>query len=183
MAKSKMLKRGRVLLAEPFMEDPSFKRAAVLLCDHDEDGSIGFIFKKPLQSNINELIEELPEFNSEVYYGGPVQTDTIHYLHRLGDLLEDSVEVHRGIYWGGDFEKLKFLIGSGLVQPHQIRFFVGYTGWSEGQLDEEMTRHGWFAAPGDDTILFDTPTEERWASAYRAQGIDPALLVGEAGAA
>ena len=60
---------------------------------------------------------------------------------------------------------------------------LGYAGWGEGQLDEEMTRHGWFAARGDATILFDTPTDERWAAAFKAEGVDPRLLTSETGAA
>ena len=70
---------GKVLLAEPFMLDPNFKRSAVLLCEHSEEGSVGFIMNKPLNMRIDELIDGFPEFDSEVFFGGPVQTDTIHY--------------------------------------------------------------------------------------------------------
>ncbi|MBL7792479.1 MAG: YqgE/AlgH family protein, partial [Saprospiraceae bacterium] len=127
------VKNGSLLIAEPFMLDPNFKRAAVLLCEHSPEGSIGFILNKPLGMRIDELIEDFPEFDSEVFFGGPVQTDTIHYIHCVGDLLEESVKLTDGVYWGGDFEKLKFLISSQLILPQDIRFFLGYSGWSEGQ--------------------------------------------------
>ena len=113
---------GKVLLAEPFMLDPNFKRSAVLLCEHSDEGSVGFIMNKPLNMRIDELIEDFPSFGGEVYFGGPVQTDTIHYVHNLGELLDDSLPVSPGVYWGGDFEKLKFLITSNLVSEENIRF-------------------------------------------------------------
>ncbi len=154
---------GKILLAEPFMLDPNFKRSAVLLCDHSKDeGSVGFILNKPLQTKINELIDEFPDFDSEVFFGGPVQMDTVHYLHNVGDLLEESIEVFRGVYWGGDFEKLKFLVAQDLIKPHQIRFFVGYSGWSEGQLDDEMNYGSWVLANMDANYLFKSEPETLW---------------------
>jgi putative transcriptional regulator len=121
------VKTGNILLAEPFMLDPNFRRSVVLLCDHHDEGSIGFILNKPLNRSIDEIIPDFPEFKSEVFYGGPVATDTIHFIHSVGDLVEDSVEVSRGVYWGGDYEKLKFLIESELILPDNIRFFIGYS--------------------------------------------------------
>ncbi|MCB0639950.1 MAG: YqgE/AlgH family protein, partial [Lewinella sp.] len=125
MIERPQVSNGKVLLSEPFMVDPNFKRTAVLLCEHNAEGSIGFIMNRRLNMRVDELIEDFPEFDTEVYFGGPVQTDTIHYLHNVGDLLEDSVQVARGVFWGGDFDKLKFLINSELIAPHQIRFFIG----------------------------------------------------------
>lgn len=171
MANSFLLKPGKILLAEPFMGDLNFKRAAVLLCDYSQEGgSIGLILNRPLQTSIDDLIGDFPEFESEVYFGGPVQMDSIHYLHKVGDLLEDSVEVHRGVYWGGDFEKLKFLIRSKLIEPHQIRFFLGYTGWSEGQLDDEMGYGSWVLANMDANYVFNAEPELLWRSIMSNKG-------------
>lgn len=137
------VKPGTVLLAEPFMMDSHFKRGVVLICESRPDGDVGFILNKPIHMNIQDLVGRFPEFDSDVYYGGPVATDTIHFLHNVGDLIEQSTEVARGVYWGGDFEKLKFLVESGLVKPHNVKFFVGYSGWSEGQLEEELEYGSW----------------------------------------
>lgn len=162
---------GKILLAEPFMLDPNFKRSAVLLCDHSkEEGSVGFILNKPLQTKIDELIEEFPEFDAEVYFGGPVQMDTVHYLHNVGNLLEESIEVCRGVYWGGDFEKLKFLVAQELIRPHQIRFFVGYSGWSEGQLDDELSYGSWVVANMDANYVFKSEPETLWQSVMNNKG-------------
>ncbi len=161
---------GKVLLAEPFMLDPNFKRSAVLLCEHNKEGSVGFIMNKPLNMQIDELIEDFPEFDSEVFFGGPVQTDTIHYIHNVGSLLDDSIWIADGVFWGGDFEKLKFLITSHLIQPHNIRFFVGYSGWSEGQLKDEMIYGSWVLAEMDANYLFKSKPNHLWKQAMYNKG-------------
>lgn len=171
MIKSSIIK-GKILLAEPYMLDPNFRRAAILLCEHDNEsgGSLGFIFNKPLQTNIDELIPDFPEFKAEVHFGGPVQTDTIHYVHSVGDLLDDSVKVCKGVYWGGDFEKLKFLIESKLIKPSQIRFFVGYTGWSKNQLQGEMSAGTWVMADMHANYLFRSKQFKLWREIMYSKG-------------
>ncbi|MCB0572145.1 MAG: YqgE/AlgH family protein [Phaeodactylibacter sp.] len=161
---------GKVLLAEPFMLDPNFKRTAVLLCEHNKEGSLGFIMNKPLNMRIDELIEDFPEFDSEVYFGGPVQTDTIHYVHNVGNLLDDSTKISNGVYFGGDFEKLKFLISSQLVQPANIRFFLGYSGWTDGQLKDEMIYGSWVIVDMDANYLFKTKPDDLWRQAMYNKG-------------
>ncbi len=164
------IKSGKVLLAEPFMLDPNFKRAAVLLCDHGKEGSIGFILNKKLDMNVEQLIADFPDFSAPVYYGGPVQTDTIHYIHNYGDLLEESREIGQGIWWGGSFEKLKFLISTGMIEASNIRFFVGYSGWSEGQLREEMNIGSWVVADMDPNYLFKSRSEVLWQQIMSNKG-------------
>ncbi len=161
---------GKVLLAEPFMLDPNFKRSAVILCEHNEEGSVGFIMNKPLKTRIDELIEDFPEFASEVFFGGPVQTDTIHYVHNVGDLLEDSIKVADGVYWGGDFDQLKFLVSSKLILPDNIRFFVGYSGWSGGQLADEMVYGSWVLADMHPNYLFKSEPEVLWKQVMYNKG-------------
>ncbi|MCB9081337.1 MAG: YqgE/AlgH family protein [Lewinellaceae bacterium] len=165
-----MLAKGKILLAEPYLLDPNFKRAVVLLCEHSEEGSVGFILNRPLEMRLDQLLEEFPEIDSSVGLGGPVQTDTIHYLHNVGELLEGSIQVATGVFWGGDFEKLKFLIQSQLITPDNIRFFLGYAGWSEGQLAEEMTYGSWVLADMDANYLFRTSPEELWRQVMYDKG-------------
>jgi len=164
------IKSGHILLAEPFMMDPNFRRSVVLLCEHLNEGSLGFILNKPLKMNIGELIAEFPEFKSEVHFGGPVATDTVHYLHNVGDLLEDSIRVNRGVYWGGNYEKLKFLITSKLVKPGNIRFFVGYSGWSEGQLRDELNYGSWVVADMHANYLFKSRPVSLWQEVMQNKG-------------
>ena len=164
------IKIGKVLLSEPFMLDPNFKRSAVLLCEHNDDGSIGFIMNKPLNMRIDDLVEDFPEFDSEVFFGGPVQTDTIHYIHNVGGLLDDSIRITDGVYWGGDFDKLKFLITSSMVLPKDIRFFVGYSGWGEGQLTDELSYGSWVVADMDPNYLFKAKPSGLWSQVMGNKG-------------
>ncbi len=164
------IRKGAVLLAEPFSIDVNFKRSAVVLTEHQTEGSVGFIMNKKLDVKIEDLLTDFPEFESRVYFGGPVATDSIHYLHNLGDLLEDSVKVTNGVYWGGDFEKLKFLITSKLVHPRNIRFYVGYSGWSSGQLTNELDYGSWVVADMHANYLFKSKPEFLWEQIMRNKG-------------
>ena len=170
------IKNGKVLLAEPFLLDPNFKRTAILLCEHNEDGSVGFILNKKLDMRVDDLIADFPEFNAYVYFGGPVQTDTIHYIHNVGDLLEDSRQISHGVWWGGSFEKLKLLIPSQLITPANIRFFVGYSGSSEGQLMEEMGIGSWLVADMDANYLFKTKPDKLWQQIMSNKGNNYAVI-------
>lgn len=169
MAKT-TIKGGSVLLSEPFMLDPNFKRSAVLLCEHGEEGSIGFILNKKLDMRVDELIADFPDFDTNIFFGGPVQTDTIHYIHNVGDLLEDSRKIAEGVWWGGNFEKLKFLISSNLITAANIRFFVGYSGWSEGQLMEELNYGSWVLADMHPNYLFKSRPESLWSQIMSNKG-------------
>lgn len=161
---------GNLLVAEPFMLDPNFKRAVVLMCEHSEEGSLGFIINRKLDVYVDELIDEFPDFPAKVYFGGPVQTDTIHYLHNVGDLLEDSREVARGVFWGGNFEKLKFLISNEVIKPENIRFYLGYSGWSEGQLEEELKIGSWVVADMDPNYIFKSKPSKLWNQVLNHKG-------------
>ena len=162
---------GKILLADPFMSDPNFKRSVILICEHDtEKGSLGFILNKPLKMNIDNLIADFPEIQSEVFYGGPVGTDTIHYVHTVGDLLEDSVEVAKGVYWGGDFQKLKFLISTNVITANRIKFFVGYSGWSEEQLHGELELGSWVISDMHANYLFHPDMDSLWKNAMEHKG-------------
>lgn len=161
---------GTILLSQPFMTDPHFKRAAVLLCEHTEDGSLGFILNKPINMKVEQLLSEFPEFPAKVYYGGPVATDTLHYVHDRGDILDDSVEVAPGVFWGGHFDKLKFLIESKLILADNVRFFIGYSGWSAGQLKEEMGTGSWVTANVDPNYVFQSSTKTLWKKIMEDQG-------------
>lgn len=152
------------------MLDPYFRRAVVLLCEHHDQGSIGFILNKSIDMGINELMSEFPKFDSEVFYGGPVQTDTLHYVHNVGNLLEDSVPIADGVWWGGDFEKLKFLISSDLVQPGNIRFFVGYSGWTSGQLNNELEYGSWLSATMEANYVFKEKPTRLWSQVMYSKG-------------
>ncbi|MGB0862065.1 MAG: YqgE/AlgH family protein [Saprospiraceae bacterium] len=139
--------KSKLLVADPYMNESQFKRAVVLLCEHNnETGTLGFILNKNLNIKLNDLIASFPDFDTNVHYGGPVSTDTIHYVHNVGDLLPESIRITNGLYWGGDFEQMKTLIATDIIKPENVRFFLGYSGWGAGQLQEEMRNHSWLLA-------------------------------------
>lgn len=156
------VKSGNILIAEPFMAEPYFKRAVILVCEHEQHGTTGFMINKPIQMKMESLILDFPKTSAPVYKGGPVATDTVHYLHNVGNMLDDSIEICNGVYWGGDFRKLKFLIENELIKENNIRFFVGYSGWSEGQLEEELKEGSWIVGDMDANYLFKTKPFVMW---------------------
>lgn len=145
------------------MLDINFRRGVVLLCNHNEEGTLGFVLNKPIEMNITDLITTFPTFKSEVYYGGPLQTDTIHYLHDKGELLDDAIEVLPNLYWGGDFDQLKEAIEAQLILPEDIRFYVGFAGWESGQLQAEQEQASWLTVPAQVKDVLN----DNWASLWK----------------
>lgn len=164
------IKAGKILLAEPFMLDPNFKRTVVLICEHGHHGTTGFVLNKTLDIKVNELLPDFPESKAAVFVGGPVAVDSLHYLHNVGDMLDNSLEVCPGVYWGGDFEKLKFLMENGLIKDNNIKFFVGYSGWTEGQLIEEMQETSWIVEDMDANYLFKIKPFVLWQTVLHNKG-------------
>ena len=164
------IKAGLLLVAEPFMLDPNFKRSVVLICEQTEVGTTGFVLNKPLDVRIHELVADFPESSAMVYMGGPVAVDSVHYLHNVGDLLDNSVEVSPGVFWGGDFEKLKFLMENGVIKDNNIKFFVGYSGWTEGQLADELKEDSWLLDEMDSNYLFKIKPLVLWQSVLHNKG-------------
>jgi putative transcriptional regulator len=162
--------KGMILVAEPFMLDENFSRSVVLICEHTEEGTTGFVINRPIESRIHQLIEGFPKFNAEVYLGGPVSRDSLHFLHNVGNLIDDSVEVCPGVWWGGDFEKLRFLIESEVIHDYNIKFFIGYSGWSEGQLAEELTEPSWLIDEMDANYLFKIKPYVLWQTVLHNKG-------------
>ena len=140
---SEKLQKGQLLIAEPsIIGDLSFNRSVILLADHNEEGSVGFILNKPLKYTIKDLLPEI-DASFKIYNGGPVEQDNLYFIHNVPHLIPNSIEISNGIFWGGDFELTKDLINKGLVKKKNIRFFLGYTGWDSEQLETEMQSSSW----------------------------------------
>ncbi|WP_341226496.1 YqgE/AlgH family protein [uncultured Arcticibacterium sp.] len=160
---------GCLLIAEPFLGDPNFERSVILLCEHNTKGSFGLVLNQlsnlTLKDAIDDCYVEIP-----LHVGGPVEHNTLHYIHRLGDLIPGSVNLGRNLYWSGDFETLKTLVNVGQVEEKDIRFFLGYSGWGEGQLDAEMNKNSWIVSDIDTDLIFDSKPEEFWRKILRGMG-------------
>lgn len=135
--------KGKLLIAEPsIIGDMSFNRSVVLLADHTSEGSIGFILNKPFDFGIIDLLPEITK-DFKVYNGGPVEQDNLYFIHKIPDLIPNSVEISHGVFWGGDFNTVIGLINSGSITEKDIRFFLGYSGWHEKQLETELNSNSW----------------------------------------
>ena len=153
--------QGRILISEPLLNDSYFKRSVVLLTEHSENGAVGFVLNKPIDIPITDVISDFPSFSTTLYVGGPVGKDTVHYIHTLGELISNSVHVKDEIYWGGDFDQVKEYIREGLIQPSQIRFFLGYSGWSPRQLEGEIENNAWLVSEVESSKIM-KPDENLW---------------------
>src|SRR6185295_243147 len=151
---------GILLIADPFLKDPNFLRTVVFLCEHKEEGSFGFVLNRQYQNTLDELIPELESHKIPVYYGGPVQQDTIHFLHQYPEEITGGIEVLKGVYWGGDFEKLVEMMKNKTIDANKIRFYIGYSGWSTGQLDYEMKEKSWLTVKATRQLIFHRNYEE-----------------------
>ena len=162
--------KGSLLISEPFLPDPNFERTVVLLCEHNEDGSFGFVLNKPSQVTVNEIIEDLSLVKSTVFIGGPVQQNTLHFIHRTSEL-EGGTEILPGLYWGGDFDQVIDISQQGRLNTDDYRFFAGYSGWSEGQLDEELQANSWIVTPPVAAeLIFDSDVNSLWKSVLKQLG-------------
>lgn len=168
---------GILLIADPFLKDPNFLRTVVLLCEHNADGSFGFVINRLYENTLDELVPELEGYKLPVYYGGPVQLNTIHLLHQVPEKIPGGQEVLKGIYWGGDFDFVVEMIKNEDPDLDKIRFFLGYSGWSEGQLTEEMNEKTWLTVKGSKKLIFHPDHQEIWKDALKQLGGDYEMMI------
>jgi putative transcriptional regulator len=167
---------GILLIADPFLKDPNFLRTVVFLCEHKEEGSFGFVLNRQYENTLDELIPELEGHKLPVYYGGPVQIDSIHFLHQYPEDIPGGQEVIKGVYWGGDFDAVVNLIKNEMIDANKIRFFIGYSGWSEGQLTTEMNEKTWLTVKANRKLIFHSNFTEIWKDALKYMGGDYEIM-------
>jgi putative transcriptional regulator len=169
------MRPGTLLISQPFLGDPNFERSVVLLCrDEPEDGSFGLVLNRLTNLLLGDVLElpvhlagaadELP-----IYLGGPVEPNTLHYVHRRADL-PGAQDLGQDVYWGGDFDVLLGLLASGTVAAAEIRLFAGYSGWSAGQLAGEMQAQSWIRHPASAGKVFTLASDAFWRDILREKG-------------
>lgn len=164
------LQSGLLLISDPFLKDPNFIRTVVLLCEHQEQGSFGLVLNKPLGIMLEDLVLEAEGLQIPVSEGGPVQKDTLHFLHRRPDLIEGGIEIADHIYWGGDFALTLALLHSKELSPADTRFFIGYSGWGETQLQQELDERSWITRPAKNNLIFEKEVHSIWKEALAELG-------------
>ena len=154
--------KGKLLVAEPsILNDSSFNRSVILLSEHNEEGAIGFIINKPSIYTLNDLIPEI-ESDLIIYNGGPVSKENLYFTHRVPDLIPESIEIANGIFWGGDFEKVQELLENNTLKNDDIRFYLGYSGWSKDQLQDELNTTSWVVIENNFQNIFDISHQSLW---------------------
>lgn len=178
---------GQLLLAMPGIGDPRFEKAVIAVCMHDERGALGIgVGRLAPQLSFHALLEQFDIApgdapDNSVHLGGPVDPQRGFVLHSLDWGGQDTMEVDGRFALTNTIDVLRAVAeGKG---PRRWLAALGYAGWGEGQLDEEMTRHGWFTVQATEALLFETPVERRWSAAFQSAGIDPRLLSASAGQA
>lgn len=163
--------RGDLLISEPYLPDPNFERTVIFLCEHDENGTFGFVLNRKAHVELKEVVDEVGSYPAKLFIGGPVEHDTLHFIHRDPTLAASSREVIEGAYWGGDFNKLTEMMNTRAIQPDDIRFFIGYSGWAAGQLMDEMKAKSWIVLKRPTPeMIFDWDNQDLWKVCLQTMG-------------
>lgn len=163
--------KGDLLISEPYLPDPNFERTVILLCAHDENGSFGLVLNKSSDINFKEAVKDIPALDKKLFYGGPVQQDTLHFVHRSSDHEISGQMVKEDIRWGGNFERIVTLINLKQIVEEDFKFFIGYSGWDADQLQQEIKSKSWIIHKNvTASMIFDTPPEDLWKLALNQLG-------------
>lgn len=154
--------QGQLLVAHPLLNDGFFNRSVVYLANHNKDGAFGFSLNFKTQFLLRDIRPQIKNGNFPIYEGGPVAKNQLFFLHTLGMEISESFEVSKNIYVGGDFNELMHLIEHGKVKSHQVKFFAGYSGWSENQLEAEIGKKHWLLVEPEDASFFTSAPEDLW---------------------
>lgn len=189
MASSGIDLTNQFLIAMPGMADENFAGSVVYLCEHTDKGALGLVINKPIDITLANLFEkvELPLDRAElaaqpVFYGGPVQTERGFVLHEQqaeGQAYSSTLAIPGGLGMTTSKDVLEAL--SGGAGPKKLLVTLGCSGWSPGQLEDELGRNGWLTVDADPAIIFDTPVEQRYGRALALLGVDPRMLSQDAG--
>lgn len=162
--------KGRILIAEPFLHGDYFSRSVIFLVAYSEKGTVGFILNKKIEYQLQDVFPDFPDFDANIFLGGPVAADSLFFVHKLGSILPGSIKVLGDIHWGGDFEVLKNLISQGLVNSSDIHFFLGYSGWDAGQLENEIKDDSWLVTDVDEKLIMQENNISSWNDFVKKAG-------------
>lgn len=169
---------GALLVAAPALLDPNFRRSVVLICDHTEEGTFGLVLNRSTDLRLPDVViaPDVTGLDHTLYVGGPVQIDTLHFLHSYQDDLAEALPITHGVSWGGPFDEVIERIRAGTLDPAGFRFFLGYAGWGAGQLTDEIAEGSWIVLPADADAVFSADPPHLWRDLMRSLGGDYALF-------
>lgn len=172
MSLNEKIEKGSVLLSEPYLDDPNFRRSVILIVESGDDGHFGLVLNQELEdSKLSDFLDlDLTKGDPKVYFGGPVEPESLHYLHSLGDRVKGSIKVGDNLYYGGEFEHLKMLLELGELKDTEVHFFIGYSGWSKGQLEEEQKINSWLVSDLNHLDVLKKDSNKLWQHVLRNMG-------------
>jgi len=164
--------KGKILISEPFLQSVYFQRSVILLVEHNKNGSMGFVLNKRTNLTMNTFFPEMKFFpDIPIYLGGPVHSNHLFFIHALGDeIIPDGVKVIDNLYFDGDFDTLKHYMTQGGSVEGKVKFFLGYSGWSENQLTDEIVRDSWLVGNASIQNIMQAKTDSLWAHAVDSLG-------------
>lgn len=164
-------KKGRILISEPFLQGYYFSRSIVLLTEHDAEGSMGLVLNKQLDLKIGSVIKDVSFSETKLICGGPVSPDKLFYIHNFKNV-SGATEIIEGLFFGGNFNAIKDMLAFKPNLINDIRFFIGYAGWSPGQLADELKESSWLVSNMSAEVILHAPVERLWRSTVEALGED-----------
>lgn len=156
------IKPGHILISTPFLNDTVFEQTVLLISEHNQKGTIGFVFNQLYPRSLNELVEFKDSIPVPLYAGGPVDTEHLFMLHCRPDLIPDSEHICDHIYRYGDFKQAVQLLNNGELKIEDVRLFIGYCGWDEQQLEGEVAEGSWLMTNADANMVFTADTAQLW---------------------
>jgi putative transcriptional regulator len=156
------LQPGTILISNPALEDSNFDKVVICICEYNTKGAMGFVINHPFTSNLNELVEFKNSKAFPLYEGGPVENDSLYFIHRRPDIIEGSISIADGIYLGGDFKQAVSHINTAAHPDEDIKLFIGYCGWNPDQLEEEITEGSWIITDAQMSIVLKNSVKQIW---------------------
>jgi len=164
--------QGNILISEPFLNDIYFQRSVVLLVEHTSNGSMGFVLNKKTDLIVNSFFSELDQYpDIPIYLGGPISPNRLFFIHSLGEhIIPEAIRITDNLFFDGDFDALKRYILNGHSTEGKVKFILGYSGWSKGQLGQEIDSHSWLVGNAAHENILKANGEKYWTNSMESLG-------------
>ena len=159
---------GKILISSPSLADPNFEKVVIFIAEHNKKGALGFVINKLFSRAFNELTAYKDASPLPLYDGGPIEKESLFFLHRRPDLIAGGTHVIDSIYLGGDFKQAVQHIKDNTLTKSELKLFIGYCGWDDGELEEEVAEGSWFIDSTTDETVFTPHVAMLWEQRYEA---------------
>ncbi|GAB2812151.1 YqgE/AlgH family protein [Ferruginibacter profundus] len=160
---------GKILISTPSLDDPNFDKVVILIAEYNADGALGFVINKIFPRVFNELTEFKQSPPLPLYEGGPVEQEHLFFLHRRPDVIEGGIKVDEAVYYGGNFKQAVQCINDKMISTDDIKLFIGYSGWDNGQLQDEIAEGSWLVSDVVPAAIFSGNMATLWEEIYKSK--------------